>query len=77
MTFDDISIFLEPSQISTNTYSDDALGGKVLFIEKKSYKNEFFQKKLVILGIMEDRGNIENKGSSNIVTGKQIGRAHV
>lgn len=65
MTFDDISIFLEPSQISTNTYSDDALGGKVLFIEKKSYENEFFQKKLVILGIMEDRGNIENKGSSN------------
>lgn len=64
MTFEDISIFLQSTELSSKVFSDDCIGSKVVFWGKDTIDDSNLKNKLVLVGILEDRGNSNNRGSS-------------
>ena len=64
MTFEDISIFLQSTEHLSKVYSDDCIGSKVVFWGKDTIDDSNLKNKLVLVGILEDRGNNQNLGSS-------------
>jgi formiminoglutamase len=64
MTFEDISIFLHSTELSSKVYSDDCIGSKVVFFGRDVIDDSTLKDKLVLVGILEDRGNSQNLGSS-------------
>ncbi len=64
MTFEDISIFLKPTSLSEQSYSDDSLGSKVSFFSGNHYEPTDFIETLVVIGVSEERGNPANLGTA-------------
>jgi arginase family enzyme len=65
MTFEDISIFLQSTELSAKVYSADCIGSRVVFLGKDAIDDTLIKDKLVLVGILEDRGNSQNLGSSD------------
>ena len=65
MTFEDISIFLQSTELSSKVYSADCIGSRVVFFGKDAIDDTLIKDKLVLVGILEDRGNSQNLGSSD------------